>query len=122
MSIGGFVIAALTIILTLKDNLKAKESSFPITALEILFNSKHYKRVVRVFYWGSLICLLTFFYFSLLEVIFASFTDPKILMYFIVYGLVLTVTAVGRCLLILLFIIEIQLKGKEFNSEHKEPL
>jgi hypothetical protein len=111
VSIGGFVIAALTIILTLKDNLKAKEGSFPISALEIIFNSKHYKRVVRVFYWASLIFVITFFYFSVLEVLWPNFSE-KMAMYLIMIGLWITVMAVIRCLLILQAIIEIQLKDK----------
>ena len=112
VSIGGFVIAALTIILTLKDNLKAKEGSFPISSLEILFNSKHYKRVVRVFYWASLIFVIAFFYFSILAILWPNFQE-KLAMYLILAGLWTIVMAVLRCLLILQAIIEIQLKDKE---------
>lgn len=116
ISIGGFVIAALTIILTLKDNLKAKQDSYPISALEILFSSRHYKRLVRVFYWSSFVCVFTFFYFSLLEIVYTNLS-PKLFMYLTVYGLILTVLAVVRCLFILLLIIEIQLKGPEFENK-----
>lgn len=112
VSIGGFIIAALTIILTLKDNLKAKGETLPISALELIFSSKHYERVVKVFYWASMIFVITFFYFSILEILWPNF-DEKQAMYFIFIGLWATVMAVIRCLLILQAIIEIQLKDQK---------
>lgn len=108
VSIGGFIIAALTIILTLKDNLKAKEQTYPISALDVLFHSKHYKRIVRVFYWASLVFILTFFYFGILEIIWNNLSDIQAL-YLIFIGLFITAMSVVRCLLILQKIIEIQM-------------
>lgn len=112
VSIGGFIIAALTIIITLKDNLKAKEASYPISALEVLFHSKHYKRIVNVFYSAALVFVVTFFYFSIIEIIWDNLCDKNAL-YLIFIGLFLTVMSVLRCLIVLQKIIEIQMNERD---------
>ena len=49
VSLAGFILAALTIIVTFKSNLKAKGIEDSNDALEMIFSSKHYESIVTVF-------------------------------------------------------------------------
>lgn len=49
VSLAGFILAALTIIVTFKSSLKAKGIKDPENALELIFSSKHYDSIVIVF-------------------------------------------------------------------------
>jgi hypothetical protein len=56
ISLAGFILASLTIIVTFKDNINHKEiynkieAKKELTGMELLFTSKHYKRIVGVFF------------------------------------------------------------------------
>jgi len=70
ISLAGFILAALTIIVTFKDNITHKEKSDPAknsveaSGFELIFSSKHYKRIVGVFSWAAIIYILLFLIFS----------------------------------------------------------
>lgn len=49
ISLAGFLLAALTIIVTFKSNLKAKGIEDSENALELIFSSKHYNYIIDVF-------------------------------------------------------------------------
>lgn len=49
VSLAGFVLAALTIIVTFKSSLKIKGIEDSENALELIFSTHHYKSIVRVF-------------------------------------------------------------------------
>lgn len=49
VSLAGFILAALTIIVTFKSNLKAKGITDSNDALELILSSKHYGSIVSVF-------------------------------------------------------------------------
>ena len=49
VSLAGFVLAALTIIVTFKSNLKAKGVEESENALELILSSRHYFNIVSVF-------------------------------------------------------------------------
>lgn len=49
VSLAGFILAALTIIVTFKSNLKAKGIAESNDALELILSSKHYGSIVSVF-------------------------------------------------------------------------
>ncbi len=49
ISLAGFLIASLTIIVTIKSNLLSKKLEESSSALELLFNSSNYKQIVSVF-------------------------------------------------------------------------
>jgi len=49
VALAGFILAALTIIVTFKSNLKAKGIEDAENALELIFSSKHYDSIVDVF-------------------------------------------------------------------------
>lgn len=49
ISLSGFILAALTIIVTFKSSLRARGIEDSTNALELLFSSHHYKAIVKVF-------------------------------------------------------------------------
>lgn len=49
IALAGFLLAALTIIVTFKSNLKAKGIEESENALELIFSSKHYNSIIDVF-------------------------------------------------------------------------
>jgi uncharacterized membrane protein (DUF485 family) len=49
VSLAGFILAALTIIMTFKSNIKSKGMNDATDALELIFSSKHYPKIVKVF-------------------------------------------------------------------------
>lgn len=49
VSLAGFILAALTIIVTFKSNLKAKGIEDSDNALELILSSKQYDKIVSVF-------------------------------------------------------------------------
>jgi hypothetical protein len=117
IGIAGFLITALTIILTFKDNLKSRDKSPDLTSeskdiqsgIELLFHSKHYKRIVTVFFVASIVLVFSFFYFSIIELLWKKLSETQ-LVYLILGAIVFIVLAVLRCLLILYKIIQLQIK------------
>lgn len=77
ISLAGFVLASLTIIVTFKDNirhkdlteLRALDRQQQLSGIDLLFSGKHYKRVVGVFTWASVIFLLIFFILSIIRLV-----------------------------------------------------
>jgi glycerol uptake facilitator-like aquaporin len=49
VSLAGFILAALTIIVTFKSNIKAKNPDAAESPLELIFSSKYYSQIVSVF-------------------------------------------------------------------------
>lgn len=49
VSLAGFILAALTIIVTFKSNIKVKSMDDASDSLELIFSSKHYPKIKRVF-------------------------------------------------------------------------
>jgi len=49
ISLAGFLLASLTIIVTFKSNLKSKKIEDSNTALELIFNTDNYNRIVMFF-------------------------------------------------------------------------
>jgi glycerol uptake facilitator-like aquaporin len=49
VSLAGFILAALTIIVTFKSNLKVKGIEHSDNALELIFSSQHYDNIVKVY-------------------------------------------------------------------------
>src|SRR5882724_7630666 len=49
VTLAGFIIAALTILITVKSSLKARGYEDAENALEYIFSTKHYKSIIQVF-------------------------------------------------------------------------
>ena len=109
VSVGGFIIASLTIIVTMKDNV-AKPIEESKNGLELIMNSQHYKSIVSIFKVGAWIFVVTFLGFSLLEVLKNELID-KYALYLIMIGLGFTIMALIRCLFVLNNIINLQIKA-----------
>ncbi|MGB1206241.1 MAG: hypothetical protein ACPG5B_11375 [Chitinophagales bacterium] len=110
VSVGGFIIAALTIILTIKSNLKNKKFDKSQNGLEGLLNSRHYKTIVNIFYIASSVFVFCFFSFSLLK-IFDNYIKDEYLLYFIILGMTFIISSIIRCLMVLRNIVLLQIKA-----------
>lgn len=120
ISLAGFILASLTIIVTFKDNINHKEiynkieAKIDLTGMELLFTSKHYKRIVGVFSWACIIFLSIFFLISIVKLFLDKIVVDFILDIIILSFITLSAT-IFRCLLILHKIIKIQISNNINN-------
>lgn len=113
ISLAGFILASLTIIVTFKDNISHKENSsekpkVELTGIELIFSSKHYGRIVGVFSWAAIIFVLLFLVFSLLK-LFIDIIPDKYLLETVICGIILITMTIYRSLLILYKVIKLQI-------------
>lgn len=117
ISLAGFILASLTIIVTFKENISHKinaaknnlQNTDPLSGIEILFESKHYSRIVRVFFWAAFIYLLIFLGCSILKLS-ANKIPDNYFFYIVLSAIILTSLTIFRSLLILYRVIKLQLK------------
>jgi hypothetical protein len=65
LSSGGFVLAALAILASLKQQVEqSNEANRPTTGRSYFFNSKGYRTVVNMYKWGCIVFVFLFLYFS----------------------------------------------------------
>jgi len=118
ISLAGFVLASLTIIITFRDNINHKEivrkieKKEKLDGIELIFCSRHYKRIVGVFSWACFIFLIIFASLSIIKLI-AYSMDVQILLDFTIFALVLISLTIFRSLLILYNIIKLQVNQIE---------
>ncbi len=113
ISLAGFILASLTIIVTFKDNISHKENSsdkskIEMSGLELLFSSKHYKRIVGVFSWAAFIFVLLFLVYSLLKLFIEKIPETNFLE-LVICGIILISMTIFRSLLILYKVIKLQI-------------
>lgn len=109
ISLAGFVLASLTIIVTFKDNLSHKNKGVEETGIGMLFSSKHYGSIVGVFTWAVIIFLALFLLLSLGK-LFVSKLPLSYSLYFCIIPISLTTLTIFRTILVLYSIIKLQLK------------
>lgn len=120
ISLAGFILASLTIIVTFKDNINHKEiynkieAKIDLTGMELLFTSKHYKRIVGVFSWACIIFLSIFFLISIVK-LFLDKIDVDFILDIIILSFITLSATIFRCLLILHKIIKIQISNNINN-------
>ncbi len=112
ISLAGFILASLTIIVTFKDsvtsrNIDIQDSKKNQNGRDLFFLSKHYYPTVNIFYRASLILLLIFFLLAIVKVI-NNNLDNEIYSLIIIGSLIIIVTTVFRNLYLLLQIIKLQ--------------
>ncbi len=122
ISLAGFVLASLTIIVTFKDNISQKQQA-PVpstkqkdipatnettTGIALLFTSKHYKRIVGVFTWASFILLFIFLLFSGIKT-FTKILSTHFIFYSTIIGITLIALTIFRSLIVLCQIIKLQI-------------
>lgn len=115
ISLAGFVLASLTIIITFKDNINHKEilrkaeNKEEITGIELIFSSKHYGRIVGVFSWACVIFLILFLFVIVLKLS-QTFLNENIQLDLCVSIITLIFLTIVRTLIVLYSIIQIQNK------------
>lgn len=107
VSLAGFILAALTIIVTFKSNIQSKGMNDATNALELIFSSKHYSKIVQVFR-KSLIELVLCFIF--LFCAWLSMDNLSILTInrINVTGIIITTLAISRSLFILFMVLDME--------------
>lgn len=111
ISLAGFVLASLTIIVTFKDNLNHKSQGVEQSGIGLLFSSKHYKSIVGVFTWAVMIFLALFLFLSLSK-LFVSKLPVEYSLYFCIIPISITTLTIFRTILVLYSIIKLQLQNK----------
>jgi hypothetical protein len=109
ISLAGFVLASLTIIVAFKDNLSLKDIASNQSGLEILFASKHYKNIVGVF-TGAVVIFLFHFLFLSVSKLFIGLFSKDVAIYVCLIPIITISLTVFRSVLILYSIIKLQTK------------
>ncbi len=118
ISLAGFVLAALTIVVTFRDNMHHKEATLDVkkreelSALELLFLSRHYYGIVKVFSWATLILVAVFIVAAMLKLAHVEFGDVPLFYGALFLMMVLSLTIL-RCLFVLFRIVRLQSAAKE---------
>jgi glycerol uptake facilitator-like aquaporin len=107
VSLAGFILAALTIIVTFKSNIQSKGMSDATNALELIFSSKHYSKIVQVFKKSLVefvICFIFLFCAWLSSDNFSIETINRIN----VTGIIITSLSITRSLFILFIVLDLE--------------
>ncbi len=121
ISLVGFILASLTIIVTFKDNIArkvknetSKDTSLnnQLTGLEVLFSSKQYRRIVGVFTGAAFIFLLIFLICELVR-LYSVVLPLKVLYRTSICSLLLIALTVFRCLFVLYKVVKLQVNDSQ---------
>lgn len=106
VSLAGFILAALTIIVTFKSNISSRPIEITETPLELIFSSVHYHNIVRVF--KDSIIELTFCFVALyLLWLNSASVNADFIYYSNVYGIIFISLSLFRSLLILFTVLSL---------------
>lgn len=114
ISLAGFILAALTIIVTFKDSVdsRVKENEQIKSGKDLFFSSDSYFDSVRVFYQGAIFLLLMFLVLSVLKLVNLNIQDIHHSLISLFFISMITLT-VFRSLYLLISIIKIQAKRRK---------
>lgn len=107
VALAGFILAALTIIVTFKSNLQSKGMNNATAALELIFSSKHYSKIVQVFRKSLIelvLCFSFLFGFWLSSDNFSIITINRIN----IVGIIITILSFSRSLFILGIVLDLE--------------
>ncbi|MCI4650813.1 hypothetical protein [Phaeodactylibacter sp.] len=108
LSSGGFVLAALAILASIKQGVKEyDEGEITNSGKEFFFNSKGYGQVLRIYFISCLVFVGLFLYFSLLSGSSSSMSERRLL-YLVIIGTTMLVSAFVRCIYILWEVVKIR--------------
>ncbi|WP_316795327.1 hypothetical protein [Pedobacter agri] len=118
ISLAGFILAVLTIIVTFKANVGYKKIEHTETSLELLFNSDVYFTIVNLLKWTILelvinACLL--YYFR----IFTNYFLPEVNLSVLVLTFFLIFGAIFRSLYVMFIVVNLDAKKKVEEEEFK---
>jgi hypothetical protein len=118
ISLAGFILAVLTIIVTFKANVGYKKIQHTETSLELLFNSNVYFTIVNLLKWTILeliinACLL--YYFAIFTNYFLEIINLSVLIltFFLVFG------AIFRSLYVMFIVVNFDAKKKAEEEEFR---
>lgn len=112
VSLAGFIIAALTIIVTFKANIESKKLDQSANGMELLFNSGNYTRIVRVFQVAIIELVICFGIMHTAMFFNNSFTIRHSLLLALVV-LIFILLALLRCLYVLFSVLNVEAQPKE---------
>lgn len=107
VSLAGFILAALTIIVTFKSNIQSKGMNDAINALELIISSKHYFKIVQVFR-KSLVELVICFIFLFCVWLSTDNFSIRTINRINVTGVIITTLAISRSLFILFMVLDLE--------------
>ena len=107
ISLAGFVLASLTIIVTFKENVNPQQIN-PNSGIHLLFTSRHYKQIVHVFSRAAFVLLLLFVLLSIIKIIHQQTTNQILLDVVMASIMLISLTSL-RSLLVLSKIIKLQI-------------
>ncbi|RYE56632.1 MAG: hypothetical protein EOP48_07555 [Sphingobacteriales bacterium] len=116
ISLIGFILASLTIIVTVKSNIKIRKLEEAINGLELLLSSKNYKSIISIF--RDAIIELSFS-LSIIYIWWSPlFTLSRIkYLMLITFGILIIILTVSRTLILLFRIIFLEFKVKPNQPE-----
>ena len=109
VSLAGFILAALTIIVTFRANVASKGVMESSSGMEIVFNGPAYREIVSVFKGaivGLTICTLVLY----TAMLFGANLPPRWINLLNVVGLSEIILAITRCLFVLFKVVEMDIK------------
>ncbi|MBL1411099.1 hypothetical protein [Sphingobacterium faecale] len=105
VSLAGFILAALTIIVSFRSNIACKNPENAKNPLELLFSTAHYQNVIKIFK-GAIIELTVVFVGLYLVWIIAENVNSEILLQANVYGGLLILFSLFRTLFTLFLVLK----------------
>ena len=107
VSLAGFIIGALTIIVTFKANIRAKKMEDSVNGMELLFNSTNYGRIVNVFQFAILELVGAFAVMHAAMFVSALLT-PRHNLLLAIAALLVILLSLGRCLFVLFNVLAVE--------------
>jgi hypothetical protein len=105
-SFAGFILAALTIIVTFRSNIQTKNLNQASNALELIFSTKNYNKIVNVFRL-SLIELVLCYIFLFCSWLSIDIFDIWEINRINITGIIITTLSIGRSLFILFIVLDL---------------
>lgn len=97
MSLGGFVLASMAIIASMKDNTNTQRNNEATNGREFFFNSSAYNLLIKSFSWSCIFYVIIFLYFSIIRSI-AEDIDCNSLFNYTYFGLLTSAFTLMRCI------------------------
>ncbi len=112
VSLAGFIIAALTIIVTFRANIAVKKMDDSANGMELLFNSQNYGRIVSVFK-GAILELVIGFVVVYLSILAEKALAPRHSILIAIALLIGITLSTLRCLFVLYSVLDVESSPSE---------
>jgi hypothetical protein len=106
MSLGGFILAAMAILASMKQDVPAINSDKALSAKDYFFNTKGYPLLMKSFTGACIIYSCSFLYFSVIRAA-AESLPTNYLFNLTFFGLLLSVSTLFRCIWLIYTIIHL---------------